>query len=127
MVPANADRDYRGFSLFTCHVLVVMVVMGLALLVWQIAGALLLAFIGVLLAAALRGMAFLLGVIARILEFIPFIGPVVSAIPGILIAFTHGWTAALYALLVYIIVQQAENHLLIPLIQRKAVEVPPRW
>jgi predicted PurR-regulated permease PerM len=302
MVPANVDRDYRGFSLFTYHVLVVMVVAALALLIWRIAGALLLAFVGVLLAAALRGMArllgrclriptewallpvavviiavitlfvwfagpridaqlaqliktlpdsirrveewlkqypwgqyilshvtgpelsagqgfhlftrftgiastafamladliivlftaiyfainpdtyrrgivslipksktqrvtevldataltlqhwllgqgvsmlsvgilvavglwiagvpmaFLLGVIAGALEFIPFIGPIASAIPGILIALTQNWTTALYALIVYVIVQQVENHLLIPLIQRKAVEVPP--
>jgi len=70
-------------------------------------------------------MVFLLGVIAAALEFLSFIGPIASAIRGILIAFTQGWTTALYALVVYIIVQQVENHLLIPLIQRKAVEVPP--
>jgi predicted PurR-regulated permease PerM len=85
--------------------------------------------VGVLVAVGLWiagvPMAFLLGVIAGVLEFIPFIGPVVSAIPGILIALTQDWTTALYALLVYVVVQQVENHLLIPLIQRKAVEVPP--
>jgi len=70
-------------------------------------------------------MAFLLGVIAGVLEFIPFIGPILAAIPGILIALTQDWTTALYAVVVYIIVQQVENHVLIPLIQKKAVEMPP--
>lgn len=302
MVPSNMEREYRGFSLFTYHALVVVAVVALALLVWRIAGALLLAFVGVLLAAALRGMAgllgrllriptewalipvavvliaaisllvwfagppintqmaelikalpgsvkqieerlqqypwgqyilshvaapegaagqgihlftqftgiasvaftiiadliivlftaiyfsinpdvyrrgivslvpksksqrvtevldatgltlqhwllgqgvsmlsvgilvtvglwlagvpmgFLLGLIAGTLEFIPFIGPIVAAIPGVLIALTRGWDVALYAVIVYVIVQQIENHVLIPLIQRKAVEVPP--
>ena len=70
-------------------------------------------------------MAFLLGVIAGALEFIPFIGPILAAIPGILIALTQDWRTALYAVIVYVIVQQVENHVLIPLIQKKAVEVPP--
>ncbi len=302
MVPTNMEREYRGFSLFTYHVLVAVVVVGLALLLWRIAGALLLAFIGVLFAAALRGaavllgrylriptewallpvatvliaavslfvwfagppinaqlaqliktlpgsiqqieeqlkqypwgqyilshlagpegaagqgfhlvtrvtgiasaaftvvadliiviftaiyfainpdtyrrgivslvpksksqritevldataltlqhwllgqgvsmltvgilvalglwiagvpMVLLLGVIAGVLEFIPFVGPILGAIPGILIALTQDWRTALYAVIVYTIVQQVENHVLIPLIQKKAVEVPP--
>lgn len=66
MIPSNADRQYRGFSLFTYHVLVAVVVVGLALLLWRIAGALLLAFVGVLLAAALRGAARLLGRYLRV-------------------------------------------------------------
>ena len=70
-------------------------------------------------------MVLLLGVIAGMLEFIPFIGPIMGAIPGVLIALTQDWRTALYAVIVYVIVQQVENHVLIPLIQKKAVEVPP--
>jgi predicted PurR-regulated permease PerM len=43
----------------------------------------------------------------------------------VLIAVTKGWTVALYALLVYVIVQQIENRLLVPLVQWKAVSLPP--
>lgn len=302
MVPTNMERDYRGFSLFTYHVLVAVVVIALALLVWRIADALLLAFVGILLAAAFRGLAsllgryllvstewalplvafvllaaivlavqiagprineqlgqfsttlpnsiaqveqwlqeytwgqyildnlgiselagaqglhlfsrvtgiastlvmvvanivivvftaiyfsinpdlyrrgivalvpksksqritevldatahtlqswllgqglsmlsvailtmvglfiagvplvFLLGVIAGLLEFIPFVGPIAAAIPGILIALTQGWGTAIYATIAYLVVQQLEGHLIIPLIQRKVVELPP--
>jgi predicted PurR-regulated permease PerM len=70
-------------------------------------------------------LAFVLGVIAGALEFVPFLGPIIAAIPGILIAATQGWKTALYAAIVYLIVQQVENHLLIPLIQRKVVQLPP--
>lgn len=70
-------------------------------------------------------LAFLLGVIAGVLEFVPFLGPVAAAVPGILIALTRGWTLALYAALVYVIVQQLENRLIVPLVQWKAVSLPP--
>jgi predicted PurR-regulated permease PerM len=67
----------------------------------------------------------LLGVIAGLLEFIPFIGPIAAAVPGVLIALTQGWNMALYAVIVYLIVQQSESHIIIPLIQREVVELPP--
>jgi hypothetical protein len=54
-----------------------------------------------------------------------FFGPVVAAVPGILIAMTGGWVQALYAALVYLIVQEIEANVLVPLIQRATVEVPP--
>ncbi len=86
-------------------------------------------FVGIMVALGLWlagvPMVLLLGVIAGVLEFIPFIGPIMGAIPGVLIALTRDWTTALYAVIVYVIVQQVENHVLIPLIQKRAVEVPP--
>lgn len=86
-------------------------------------------FVGVLTAVGLWlagvPLAFLLGVVAGILEFVPFLGPVAATIPGVLIALTEGWTVALYALLVYILVQQIENRLIVPLVQWKAVALPP--
>jgi predicted PurR-regulated permease PerM len=70
-------------------------------------------------------LAFLLGIIAGLLEFIPVIGPLVAAVPGILIGITQGWLPALDAALVYLLVQQVENHILVPLVQKTAVNVPP--
>lgn len=66
-----------------------------------------------------------LGLIAGFLEFIPIIGPFLAAIPGILLALTVGPTTALYAALVYIVVQQLETNLITPLAQRWAVSLPP--
>lgn len=66
-----------------------------------------------------------LGLLAGLLEFVPVVGPIVATIPGVLLAFTEGPQTALYALLLYIAVQQIESNILTPLIQRWAVELPP--
>jgi predicted PurR-regulated permease PerM len=96
---------------------------------WLIGQVLVMVFVGVMvtLGLSLIGMplALVLGVISGMLEFIPIFGPVVAAIPGILIAMTGGWVQVLYAALVYLIVQEIEANVLVPLIQKATVEVPP--
>ena len=70
--------------------------------------------------------AFLLAILAMLFEIIPVFGPILSAIPGILVALSLGGLAK--GLLVagfYIIVQQFENHLIYPLVVRKIVGVSP--
>jgi len=69
--------------------------------------------------------ALILGVVAGLLEFVPIAGPFVAAIPGVLLAFAVGPTTALYAVLVYLVVQQLESGLITPLAQRWAVDLPP--
>ena len=68
-----------------------------------------------------------LGVAAGLLDFIPFLGPILGALPALLIAFTgDGGTAqVLWVLVVYVIVQQLEGNLFQPLIQKEAVAIPP--
>jgi len=66
-----------------------------------------------------------LGLLSGLLEFVPYVGPVVAAAPGLLIAFTHSPVMALWVLGVYVVVQQAEGHLIQPLVQRAVVEIPP--
>jgi predicted PurR-regulated permease PerM len=66
-----------------------------------------------------------LGLIAGLLEFVPFVGPILSAIPAILVAFTQDGMAPLYVVLLYLAVQQIEGNALMPLIQRWAVSLPP--
>lgn len=66
-----------------------------------------------------------LGVIAGLLEFVPYVGPIASAIPAALVAFAEGPTTVLWVLLLYVGIQQIEGALLIPLIQREAVNLPP--
>jgi predicted PurR-regulated permease PerM len=69
--------------------------------------------------------AIFLSVIAGIFELLPIIGPILSAIPAILLALTAGAQPALAALLLYLIVQQVENNILVPKIQGDAVELHP--
>lgn len=66
-----------------------------------------------------------LALIAGILEIVPNIGPIISAIPAILIAFTIHPLTALATLCVYFLVQFLENHLLVPKVMQKAVGVNP--
>lgn len=96
---------------------------------WLVAQIIVMAAVGVLTGGALAALGvplwLSLGLIAGLLEFIPVIGPVVAAVPGVLLAFSKGPDTALYVLLVYIVVQQIESNLLTPLVQRRAVELPP--
>jgi len=67
-----------------------------------------------------------LGVIAGLFELIPVFGPILSAVPGIALAFTTGgFTLALMVLGAYVIIQQLENNLIYPLVVTKVVGVPP--
>jgi predicted PurR-regulated permease PerM len=77
-----------------------------------------LALIGVPLALAL-------GLIAGLLEFIPFLGPFLAAIPVLLVAFSVDPITALYAGLLFLGIQQLEGNVLTPLVQRRAVDLPP--
>ncbi len=66
-----------------------------------------------------------LSIIAGLLTFVPYIGPLFSAIPAILVALVEGPLVIVYVIIVYIIVQQLENHLITPLVQKRAVSIPP--
>jgi len=66
-----------------------------------------------------------LGIIAGILDFVPFFGPVVSGALAILLAFTQGPRAALYVAVLVLLIQQTEAHVMVPLLQRWAVKLPP--
>jgi predicted PurR-regulated permease PerM len=65
-----------------------------------------------------------LGILAGFFEFIPFAGPILSAIPGILIALVQSPQLALWTTLMYIFVQHSEAYLIQPVIQQYAVDVP---
>jgi predicted PurR-regulated permease PerM len=69
--------------------------------------------------------AILLSVIAGVLELLPIIGPIISAVPAVLLAAIAGPAAVVAALLLYTLIQQLENNLLVPKIQGDAVELHP--
>ncbi len=69
--------------------------------------------------------AVLLSVIAGVLELVPIIGPIISAVPAVLLAATVGPAAVLAALLLYLVVQQVENNFFVPKIQGDAVQLHP--
>jgi predicted PurR-regulated permease PerM len=69
--------------------------------------------------------AVLLSVLAGVMELLPIIGPIISAIPAVVLGLTAGLNAAIAAVLLYLLIQQVENHVLVPKIQGDAVELHP--
>ena len=76
-----------------------------------------LAVLGVPLAATI-------GVIAGVLAFIPFFGPIASGILAVLLSFMQGPQQALYVAVLCVAIQQVEGNLLMPFVQRWAVNLP---
>jgi predicted PurR-regulated permease PerM len=79
------------------------------------------------IAMALLGvpLALLLGVIAALLTFVPYLGPIVSTVPIVLFALLEGPEVAFWALVVYTAIQMTEGHLFDPLILQRVIHLPP--
>jgi len=70
---------------------------------------------------------FILGFQAGLSNFIPYLGPIVAAIPIALVAMPFGVSVLIWAVVVYTIIQSIEGYVIGPLIQRQAVATPPAW
>ena len=66
-----------------------------------------------------------LGILAGLLEFIPMIGPIMSAVPAVAMGFVDSPEKALWVAVAYTAIQFAENHLLIPILMKEGVDIPP--
>lgn len=69
--------------------------------------------------------ALVLGLFAGVLEIIPVIGPIIAGFIGTLVALSQSWILALVTLAFYVVVQQVENHALIPNLMKKATGLNP--
>lgn len=69
--------------------------------------------------------ALLLALVAAFMELIPNFGPLLAAIPAVISGLMDGPTTAVYVLVLYVIVQALESYVILPLIQRRAVDAPP--
>jgi predicted PurR-regulated permease PerM len=70
-------------------------------------------------------LAFVLALIAALLSFVPNIGPIVSAVPAVLLGLVEGPEKAIMVALLYLAVQAIESWLLDPVIDRKTIYLPP--
>lgn len=66
-----------------------------------------------------------LAILAGLFEIVPVIGPIISAIPAILIAFTVAPISAAFVAIAFFIIQQLENSLIVPQVMKKAVGLNP--
>ncbi|MGA9573088.1 MAG: AI-2E family transporter [Lysobacterales bacterium] len=70
-------------------------------------------------------MALVLGVIAGVFSFVPYIGPIMSVVPALLVGLLESPMMAFYVIMIYALVQFLEGNFVTPLIQRRAVLLPP--
>lgn len=69
--------------------------------------------------------ALILAIFAGVMEIIPYAGPIISAIPGIILGLLVSPLTGLLAALVYFIIQQFEGHIIVPQVMKKAVGINP--
>lgn len=102
---------------------------GAALRRWLLGQLISMAIIGALTTAALLALgvpsALALGLIAGLLEFVPIVGPILAAAPAVLVALGESGQLALLTLGAYLVIQQVESNLVLPLIERRMVRLPP--
>ena len=102
---------------------------GKALRLWLVGRLVAMAVVGLLtgLGLWLIGVpaALTLGILAALLDFVPYIGPIIAAAPAILLAFLVGPETALWTAGLYLLVQQVEGNIVDPLVQQRAVYLPP--
>ena len=66
-----------------------------------------------------------LALLAGMFELLPVIGPIIAAVPAVIVGFSQSWVMGLLVLGLYVIVQQLENNVLVPNIMRKAIGLHP--
>lgn len=107
----------------------VMQEMGDSLASWLVGKAVSMLIVGTTTAIGLSllgvPLALILGVIAGLLDFIPYIGPIMAGVPAVLLALSISPELALYALLLFAAINMLEGYVLQPMIEAKAIELPP--
>jgi predicted PurR-regulated permease PerM len=102
---------------------------GRALTLWLAGQLVTMAAVGTLFAIGLLFLgipsALALGFVAGVAEFVPYAGPILGAIPALLIALSMGRNEILGVLALYCVVQALEGNVIWPLIQRRMVDLPP--
>jgi predicted PurR-regulated permease PerM len=102
---------------------------GVTLRRWLVAQLIGMGIIGALTTAALLLLdvraAVALGIIAGILEFVPYFGPILSSVPAIAMGFLDGPEKALWVALTYLVIQQLEGNVVTPLLMKEGLDLPP--
>lgn len=111
LIATALDDSHRALRLWLMGQLVSMTIVGV------------LTTLGLMLLGVPSALA--LGIVAGLLEFIPYAGPLLAAIPALLLALTVSPELALWTLLLYWGLQQIEGNLVQPLVQQRAVDLPP--
>lgn len=105
--------------------------MGRALRLWLVAQAVRMLILGVATWIALYWLgipgAFVLGLQAGLLNFIPYLGPIIAGIPIGLVAMPLGVPMLVWAVGIYTVIQTIEGYIIGPIVQRSAANIAPAW
>lgn len=71
------------------------------------------------------GKTFTLALISGIMEFIPYVWPLLALIPAAILALGIGWEAAIIIVILYLIIQRVENDFLVPYVMSRALDLSP--
>ena len=66
-----------------------------------------------------------LAILAGLFEFIPMLGPILSGVPAVAMGLLDSPQKALFVVIAYVVIQFFENHLLIPMLMKEGVDLPP--
>jgi predicted PurR-regulated permease PerM len=104
-------------------------VLGRALRLWLHGQLAAMALVGTLVTLGLTLLnipsALALGFMAGLFEFVPFVGPLASAIPAVTLGLVESPGKALWVAGLYVLIQQIEGMLILPLVQQRTVDLPP--
>jgi predicted PurR-regulated permease PerM len=96
---------------------------------WLVGQSLLAACVAALTAAGLLLLGapfpYALALLAGLMEFVPYIGPFLAAVPAVLVGFAEGPQVALWVAALFVGIQLVESYILAPLVQHRAVHLPP--
>lgn len=70
-------------------------------------------------------LAFTLGLLTGLLTFIPYLGPLIALIPIAMVAFLHSPALGLMAVAAYLVIQNIEGNVMMPIVFEKTVSLPP--
>lgn len=108
---------------------VVLGAIGATLRKWLVTQLIAMVVIGVVTTAVLLALdvraAIPLGILAGLLEFVPTLGPILSAVPAIAMGFVDSPEKALFVTLAYVGIQFLENHILIPILMKEGLDLAP--
>ena len=69
--------------------------------------------------------ALILGIFAALTEFVPYLGPIIGSLPTIFVAFSQSPILAVFVIILFIVVQQLENHIIVPKVMQRVTGINP--
>jgi predicted PurR-regulated permease PerM len=72
-------------------------------------------------------LAFILALVAAVLDFIPHIGPILATVPAVMVGLGQDGSTVLYVIILYTVIQGLESYLLTPYLQKQMTSIAPAW